>query len=126
MGLRGHAPEPGRSAFAETITSEMGKKTTKVMEGKSQQERKKVRSKLGSLKGLTVQPRTRERYTDCLNRFFDWLAGSGKTSSMAWSVTTLNICGPQVRENRLPTTLWQLFRTVIRLLSESSLPVGGC
>ena len=28
------------------------------MEGKSQQERKKVRNKLGSLKGLTVQPRT--------------------------------------------------------------------
>ena len=47
------------------------------MEGRSQQERKKVRSKLGSLKGLTVQPRTRERYTDCLNRFFDWLAGEG-------------------------------------------------
>ena len=55
----------------------MGKKATKVMEGRSQQERKKVRSKLGSLKGLTVQPRTRERYTDCLNRFFDWLTGEG-------------------------------------------------
>ena len=47
------------------------------MEGRSQQERKKVRSKLGSPKGLTVQPRTRERYTDCLNRLFDWLAGEG-------------------------------------------------
>ena len=101
------------------------------MEGKSQQERKKVRSKLGSLKGLTVQPRTRERYTDCLNRFFDWLAGEGLVLPKRQNlhdglVTTLNICGPQVRENRLPTTLWQLFRTVIRLLSESSLPVGGC
>ena len=31
--------------------------------GKSQQERTKVRSKLGPLKGLTVQPRTRQRYT---------------------------------------------------------------
>ena len=55
----------------------MGKKTTKVMEGKSQQERKKVRNKLGSLKGLTVQPRTRQLYTECLNRFFDWMAGEG-------------------------------------------------
>ena len=55
----------------------MGKKTTKVMEGKSQQERKKVRSKLGSLKGLTAQPRTGQRYTECLNRFFDWMAGEG-------------------------------------------------
>ena len=45
------------------------------MEGKSQQERKKVRNKLGSLKGLTVQPRTRQRYTECLNRFFDWMEG---------------------------------------------------
>ena len=53
------------------------KQTTKVMEGKSQQERKKVRNKLGSLKGLTVQPRTRQRYTECLNRFFDWMAGEG-------------------------------------------------
>ena len=58
-------------------SKKMGKKATKVMEGKSQQERKKVRSKLGSLKGLTVQPRTRQRYTDCLNRFFDWMAGEG-------------------------------------------------
>ena len=47
------------------------------MEGKSQQERKKVRNKLGSLKGLTVQPRTRQRYTECLNRFFDWMTGEG-------------------------------------------------
>ena len=47
------------------------------MEGKSQQERKKVRNKLGSLKGLTVQPRTRQLYTECLNRFFDWMAGEG-------------------------------------------------
>ena len=47
------------------------------MEGKSQQERKKVRNKLGSLKGLTVQPGTRQRYTECLNRFFDWMTGDG-------------------------------------------------
>ena len=47
------------------------------MEGKSQQERKKVRNKLGSLKGLTVQPRTRQRYTESLNKFFDWMAGEG-------------------------------------------------
>ena len=77
VGLRGHTPKPSRSAFAPTPPTKMVNKTTKVMEGKSQQERTKVRSKLGSLKGLTVQPRTRQRYTDCLNRFFDWMAGEG-------------------------------------------------
>ena len=37
----------------------------------------KVRKQLGSLKGLTVQPRTRERYQACLDKFVDWLGGEG-------------------------------------------------
>ena len=49
------------------------------MEGRSQQQRIKVRKQLGSLKGLTVQPRTRERYQGCLDKFVDWLAGEGLT-----------------------------------------------
>ena len=57
----------------------MGKKAAKVMEGRSQQQRIKVRKQLGSLKGLTVQPRTRERYQTCLDKFVDWLAGEGLT-----------------------------------------------
>ena len=54
----------------------MGKKGAKVIEGRSQQ-RIKVRKQLGTLKGLTVQPRTRERYQACLDKFVDWLAGEG-------------------------------------------------
>ena len=55
----------------------MGKAAKKVMEGQSQQQRIKVRKQLGTLKGLTVQPRTRERYQTCLDKFLDWLAGEG-------------------------------------------------
>ena len=55
----------------------MGKKGAKVIEGRSQQQRIKVRKQLGTLKGLTVQPRTRERYQTCLDKFVDWLAGEG-------------------------------------------------
>ena len=55
----------------------MGKKGAKVIEGRNQQQRMKVRKQLGTLKGLTVQPRTRERYQTCLDKFIDWLAGEG-------------------------------------------------
>ena len=43
------------------------------MEGRSKQERIKVRKQLGSLKSLTVQPSTRKRYNNALNDFFAWL-----------------------------------------------------
>ena len=55
----------------------MGKKTTKVVEGRSQQQRKAVRKNLGRLKDLTVQPRTRQRYEASLQQFFAWLEREG-------------------------------------------------
>jgi len=48
-------------------------KKKNVVEGRSQQERIKVRKTLGSLKSLTVQPSTRKRYDLALERFFQWL-----------------------------------------------------
>ena len=48
-------------------------KKKSVVEGRSQQERIKVRKTLGSLKSLTVQPSTRKRYDLALERFFQWL-----------------------------------------------------
>ena len=48
-----------------------------MIEGRNQQQRIKIRKEVGSLKELTVQPRTRERYQICLEKFVDWLAGTG-------------------------------------------------
>ena len=53
----------------------MGPKKAKVVEGRSQQQRKAVRKTLGKLKDLTVQPRTRKRYEASLEQFFAWLTG---------------------------------------------------
>ena len=55
----------------------MGKKTSKVVGGRSQQQRKAVRKTLGKLKDLTVQPRTRQRYEASLQQFFTWLEREG-------------------------------------------------
>ena len=55
----------------------MGKKTSKVVEGRSQQQRKAVRKTLGKLKDLTVQPRTRQRYEASLQQFYSWLEREG-------------------------------------------------
>lgn len=48
-------------------------KVKKHLEGRTKQERKKVRKQLGSLKKLTVQPRTRARYDAAKHKFFDFL-----------------------------------------------------
>lgn len=40
-------------------------------------QRKAVRKKLGKLKDLTVQPRTKQRYEQRLQKFFDWMTGEG-------------------------------------------------
>ena len=45
----------------------------KVKEARTKEERKHVRKKLGSLKSLTVQPKTKERYQLALNSFFKYL-----------------------------------------------------
>ena len=51
----------------------MGKKVALHLEGRSKTERKAVRARLGSLRQLTVQPKTRERYTKAVNRFYRFL-----------------------------------------------------
>ena len=69
--------ESGRQAVAPAASSQMGKKAPKVVEGRSQQQRKAVRKNLGKLKDLTVQPRTRQRYEASLQQFFSWLEREG-------------------------------------------------
>ena len=49
------------------------------MEGKTRKERIAVRKQLGSLKSLTVQPKTKARYQLALNSFFDFLRQEGLT-----------------------------------------------
>ena len=46
---------------------------TKHVEGRTKEARAKVRKNLGSLKQLTVQPKTRARYLQARNKFYDFL-----------------------------------------------------
>ena len=45
-------------------------KGQKRLEGRSQQERKQVRKQMGTLRSLTIQPRTRVRYDRAKDRFY--------------------------------------------------------
>ena len=51
----------------------MGKAAPKVTEARTKEGRKQVRKKLGSLKSLTVQPVTKARYQDSLDKFYAYL-----------------------------------------------------
>jgi hypothetical protein len=55
----------------------MAKKASQVKQGHTKEGRKKLREKLGSLKSLTVQPKTRARYASGLQQFFDYLKLEG-------------------------------------------------
>ena len=57
----------------------MGKKTTKVAEGHTREDRKKTRKSMGTLKSLTVQPQTKARYQQGLDQFFAYLKREGLT-----------------------------------------------
>lgn len=48
-------------------------KSKKHLEGRSRRERQKVRQNLGTLKSLTIQPRTRARYDKAKKRFYAYL-----------------------------------------------------
>ena len=48
-------------------------KDQKRLEGKTQRERQQVRRQMGSLKSLTIQPRTRIRYDKAKDRFYKFL-----------------------------------------------------
>eukprot|EP00438_Fugacium_kawagutii_P032539 Skav202157 [mRNA] locus=scaffold970:236197:240965:- [translate_table: standard] len=62
-----------RSPLPEGSATQMGKKIAHV-EARSKEERQKVRSQLGPLSKMTVQPRTRRRYDAALDKFFKYLA----------------------------------------------------
>ena len=55
----------------------MAKKKALSRGDQTKEERKKVRKSLGTLKRLTVQPKTRERYSGALGRFFNFLSREG-------------------------------------------------
>ena len=57
----------------------MGKKGLVIKPSLSKEERKKERKNLGSLKSLTVQPRTKARYSQGLDNFFSYLQREGLT-----------------------------------------------
>ena len=107
----------------------MGKKAPKVVQGRSQQQRKAVRQKLGKLKDLTVQPRTRQRYEASLQQFFSWLEREGLSLPKRWtiwSVTTLNTYGLMDMANQRRTMPLQHFKTLTQIYVESFPEVGGC
>ena len=51
----------------------MGKKGAKIKEGRTREGRKEMRKNLGTLRSLTVQPKTKLRYQEGLRHFFDYL-----------------------------------------------------
>ena len=55
----------------------MGKKKVLSQASQAKEERQKVRKTLGTLKDLAVQPKTRERYSGALQRFFAFLTREG-------------------------------------------------
>ena len=55
----------------------MVKKKVKIPEARTKEERKKVRKQLGTLKSLTVMPRTKARYQVALDKFFGFLQREG-------------------------------------------------
>ena len=48
-------------------------KNQKRLEGRSKQERQKVRKQMGTLRSLTIQPRTRARYDKAKDKFYSFL-----------------------------------------------------
>ena len=56
----------------------MGKVGRLYVEGHSQEERKKRRAELGTLKSLTVQGSTRVRYDKALEQFWSFLRDEGR------------------------------------------------
>ena len=52
-------------------------KVVKHVEGRTKDQRAKVRKSLGSLKQLTVQPKTRARYEAARKKFYDFLSKEG-------------------------------------------------
>lgn len=49
-------------------------KVKKHLEGRSKEERIRIRRNLGTLKSLTVQPQTRQRYERARQQFYQFLA----------------------------------------------------
>ena len=47
------------------------------LEGRTKEERKKVRKDMGSLRSLTVQPATKKRYTEAVDKFLQFLNREG-------------------------------------------------
>ena len=52
-------------------------KSKKHLEGRTQQQRQAVRKQMGTLKSLTIQPRTRARYDKAKQRFYAFLDDNG-------------------------------------------------
>eukprot|EP00435_Cladocopium_sp_Y103_P048031 s1613_g14.t1 len=76
LELRGITAEPSGPPVSLGHQKEMAKKV-QVTKNLSKEERKKVRKTMGSLKHLTVQPKTRQRYSEELQHFFSYLRGEG-------------------------------------------------
>ena len=72
VDLCSHSAEPSRRPFSKGSQAQMGKKIAQL-EGRTKAERKAVRQKLGSLRDLTIQPKTRARYDAAIQRFHSYL-----------------------------------------------------
>ena len=82
--LHPHQFEPSRPTESAPFSPQMGK-VSKHLEGRTKDERIRVRQALGPLRNLTVQPQTRVRYQAARQQFYQFL------SENALSIPTTNL-----------------------------------
>ena len=73
MGLHQYQGKPGGSTIPLGYPQAMVKKVAQHSGALSKENRKQIRKKLGNLKELTVQTKTKDRYKASLKDFFDYL-----------------------------------------------------
>ena len=91
----------------------MGKKGLKIIQGQTKEGRKQLRKSLGTLKSLTVQPRTKVRYAEGLEEFFTYLEKEGlvlPTKRQEMDAVVGDYFGVKGKAELKLATSWQPFR----------------
>eukprot|EP00438_Fugacium_kawagutii_P018433 Skav226165 [mRNA] locus=scaffold2279:87554:93841:+ [translate_table: standard] len=73
MGLCPYGPKPGRRPLEGPLQTQMASRVKQHVEGRDRASRQRIRQELGPLRQLTVQPKTRARYSRALDKFFGYL-----------------------------------------------------
>ena len=107
-------------------------KSKKHLEGRSKQQRQRVRKQLGPLKNLTIQPRTRARYDKAKQKFYHFLDTNSLSLPRERSQLDFLLCDylehlcQREKVVGLPRIPWHLCKTRRHALRGASLELGGC